>query len=73
MGRLAGFSYRQITARLSQLGFVLYRQSAGSHELWRHPGTRRGTVIPAHRGDVPEGTLRGILKLAGVSIDDFLA
>jgi hypothetical protein len=30
------------------------------------------TTIPNHAGDMPEGTLRAILKQAGVDVDDFL-
>jgi len=29
-------------------------------------------TIPNHPGDMPEGTLRAILKQAGVEPDDFL-
>jgi predicted RNA binding protein YcfA (HicA-like mRNA interferase family) len=28
--------------------------------------------VPNHPGDMPEGTLRAILKQAGVSVDDFI-
>ncbi|MBP9081118.1 MAG: type II toxin-antitoxin system HicA family toxin, partial [Flavobacteriales bacterium] len=31
------------------------------------------TTIPNHAGDMPEGTLRAILKQAGVDTEDFLA
>lgn len=34
MGRLAGFSYRQIVKRLKELGLEFHRQAAGSHEIW---------------------------------------
>ena len=37
MGRLAGFSYREIVKRLKQLGFEFHRQAAGSHEIWFTP------------------------------------
>jgi predicted RNA binding protein YcfA (HicA-like mRNA interferase family) len=30
------------------------------------------TTIPNHPGDMPEGTLRAILKQAQVAVDDFL-
>jgi predicted RNA binding protein YcfA (HicA-like mRNA interferase family) len=33
----------------------------------------RYTTIPNHPGDLPEGTLRAILRQAGVSVDDFLS
>lgn len=72
MGRLAGFRYREIVKRLKQLGFEFDRQAAGSHELWFNPETRRYTTIPNHPGDMPEGTLRAILKQAGIEPETFL-
>ena len=73
MGRLSGFRYRDIIRTLKKLGFAFNRQAAGSHEIWFSEETGRYTTIPNHSGDVPEGTLREILKQAGVSVDDFLA
>lgn len=72
MGRLAGFKYREIAAKLRRLGFEFDRQAAGSHEIWFNAATQRSTTIPNHSGDMPEGTLRAILKQANVSADDFL-
>lgn len=72
MGRLAGFSYRQIIKRLKALGFVFDRQAAGSHEIWYNETTDRYTTIPNHPGDMPEGTLRAILKEAGIEPNIFL-
>lgn len=72
MGRLAGIKYRQIVKRLKKSGFVFDRQAAGSHEIWCNPSTERYTTIPNHPGDMPEGTLRAILKQAGIDVDDFL-
>jgi predicted RNA binding protein YcfA (HicA-like mRNA interferase family) len=72
MGRLAGFRYRGIVRRLKALGFAVDRQAAGSHEIWFHAGVNRYTTIPNHPGDIPEGTLRAILKQAGIDPDDFL-
>ena len=73
MGRLAGFRYREIVQRLGRFGFVFRRQAAGSHEIWFNPASGRFTTIPNHPGDLPEGTLRAILKQAGISPEDFLA
>ena len=67
MGRLAGFRYRDITRRLK-----VHRQAAGSHEIWHNPANNRYTTIPNHPGDMPEGTLRAILKQAGVEPEVFL-
>lgn len=72
MGRLAGFQYREIVKKLKKFGFVFDRQAAGSHEIWYNPKTDHYTTIPNHSGDMPEGTLRAILRQAGIASDDFL-
>jgi predicted RNA binding protein YcfA (HicA-like mRNA interferase family) len=72
MGRLSGFNYREIVKILKKFGFEFYRQAAGSHEIWFNPETKRFTTIPNHPGDMPEGTLRAILKQAEITTEDFL-
>jgi predicted RNA binding protein YcfA (HicA-like mRNA interferase family) len=72
MGRLAGFKYRDIVIILKKFGFEFLRQAAGSHEIWFNPTTNRYTTLPNHPGDMPEGTLRAILKQADIKPDDFL-
>jgi predicted RNA binding protein YcfA (HicA-like mRNA interferase family) len=72
MGRLAGFRYREVIRKLKLFGFEFDRQAAGSHEIWFNARTNRYTTVPNHTGDMPEGTLRAILKQAGIEIDEFL-
>jgi predicted RNA binding protein YcfA (HicA-like mRNA interferase family) len=72
MGRLSGFAYREVVKRLKLFGFTFYRQAAGSHEIWFNETTKKVTTIPHHSGDIPEGTLRVIVKQAGISPEDFL-
>lgn len=72
MGRLSGFRYREVARRLRTLGFAFDRHAAGSHEVWRHAATGRKVTISHHPGDFPEGTLRAILREAGIPVDDFL-
>ena len=72
MGRLAGFRYREVATRLRRNGFELAATGKGSHEVWVNAAGRR-TVVPRHPGDIPEGTLKGILRLAGISVEEFLA
>jgi predicted RNA binding protein YcfA (HicA-like mRNA interferase family) len=72
MGRLSGHSYRQITKKMKKLGFEFRRNAAGSHEIWANPTTGKFTTIPNHPGDMPEGTLRAILKQADISPNKFL-
>ncbi len=72
MGRLAGFSAGEIIRKLRRAGFVFDRQAKGSHEIWWNPATRARTTIPNHPGNVPEGTVRAIIRQAGLDVDQFL-
>ena len=72
MGRLSGFKYREITKKLKRLGFVFLRSVKGSHEIWYNQKRDLFTTIPRHRGDMPEGTLRAILRQAKIETEDFL-
>lgn len=73
MGRLSGFRYRDLARKRRACGFQFDRQAAGSHEIWYNPSTNRYTTVPNHPGDLPAGTLRAILKQAGIDPDIFLA
>lgn len=73
MGRLAGLNYRKVTHKLRRFGFHFDRQAAGSHEIWRQEETGIKVTVPRHPGDIPEGTLRAILRQADIDIDVFLA
>ena len=72
MGILTGFNYRKIVQKLRRLGFEFDRQAAGSREIWWNPNTGRRTTIPNHPGDMPQGTLKAILKQADVAVSEFL-
>ena len=72
MGRLSGFRYAGVIKKLRAAGFVYDRQAKGSHEIWFNPTTRNRTTIPNHPGNIPEGTLRAIVKQAGFTVDEFL-
>lgn len=71
MGRLAGFSYQDVTKKLTKLGFKLKRQGKGSHEAWTNSAEDIDITIPRHR-ELKEGTLRAILKQADIDVDIFL-
>jgi predicted RNA binding protein YcfA (HicA-like mRNA interferase family) len=72
MGRLGGFRYREIIKKLKKCGFEFYRQAAGSHEIWYNSDTQKFTTLPNHSGDMPEGTLKAILKQANIDTETFL-
>jgi predicted RNA binding protein YcfA (HicA-like mRNA interferase family) len=44
-----------------------WKRSNGSHQIYKHP-TKPGTVVVAYHcaKDLPEGTVRGILKQSGL-------
>jgi predicted RNA binding protein YcfA (HicA-like mRNA interferase family) len=70
MGRLAGFSYQEVTRKMRKLGFQFYRSGKGDHEIWLNPETNFRTVISHHK-EIREGTLRNILRQGGIEIEDF--
>jgi predicted RNA binding protein YcfA (HicA-like mRNA interferase family) len=72
MGRLAGFKYREVARKLHTFGFAFDRPGPGSHEVWRHTATGRKVTLPRHSQDMAEGTLRAILREAGIDVDAFL-
>jgi len=72
MGQLSGFKYKDIIRKLRRAGFVFDRNAKGSHEIWWNPKTRARTTVPNHPGDIPEGTVRAILRQAGIASDEFL-
>ena len=53
---------------LEHLGFVVARQR-GSHIVLRRGSS--GCVVPNHR-ELKTGTLSGVLKQAGISIEEFI-
>lgn len=72
MGSLSGFKYKEIIRRLKKAGFEFDRFAKGSHEIWWNPTTRARTTVPNHPGDIPEGTVRAIIKQAGIKPEEFL-
>ena len=72
MGRLAGFKYREVARKLRTFGYLFDRQAPGSHEVWRHAVTGCKVTLPHHARDMAEGTLRAILREAGIDVNDFL-
>jgi len=72
MGRLSGFKYREVARRLRVSGFAFDRHGPGSHEIWRHTVTGRRVTLPHHAREMAEGTLRAILREAGIGVEEFL-
>jgi predicted RNA binding protein YcfA (HicA-like mRNA interferase family) len=69
MPKLPLVSGEEARKALERLGFAFLRQR-GSHAILRLG--ERGCVVPMHR-EISPGTLRGVLKQAGVTEDEFRA
>jgi predicted RNA binding protein YcfA (HicA-like mRNA interferase family) len=63
------YKSKEVISKLMRIGFVKKRQS-GSHVILRHEDGRQ-TYVSIHTKDVPEGTLRAILKQAGITFEEF--
>jgi predicted RNA binding protein YcfA (HicA-like mRNA interferase family) len=70
--KLPRVSGDEVIRGLERLGFVQVRQR-GSHIVMKRTDSAgtRGCVVPRHP-EVAAGTLRGILKQAGVSLEALL-
>ena len=61
----------EVVRALGGAGFTRWRQK-GSHLTMYRASDRRALTIPVHfSGTVPKGTLRAIIKQAGLSPDEF--
>lgn len=69
MPKFPSLTAQQVIKILEKKGFVLDR-SKGSHRIYFHPDTRRRVVVPFHRKDLPQGTLREILRQAGIEREE---
>lgn len=72
MGRLSGFKYREVARRMRAFGFEYDRPGPGSHEIWRQTSTGRKVTLPHHAREMAEGTLRAVLREAGIEVENFL-
>jgi predicted RNA binding protein YcfA (HicA-like mRNA interferase family) len=68
MPSLPRVSGREAIRALERLGFIVLRQR-GSHVVLRRGSV--GCVVPDHK-ELKTGTLRSVLKQAGISAEDFL-
>ncbi|HMJ66978.1 MAG TPA: type II toxin-antitoxin system HicA family toxin [Candidatus Binatia bacterium] len=67
MPKLPCVSGEETVKALKKLGFTFLRQR-GSHAILRRGN--QGCVVPMHR-EINQGTLRGVLKQAGVAEEEF--
>ncbi len=72
MSALPRISGREAVAALGKIGYQVDHQT-GSHIVLRHRLTpHRRLVVPDHR-ELAKGTLRAIIREAGLGVDEFVA
>ena len=72
MTRLPSIGGRDLVRTFERHGFSIIR-IRGSHYHLDKPGLPTSVVIPVHGNrDVPQGTLRSIIRLAGLTDDEFI-
>ncbi len=69
---MSPLSYRDVIKKLRKLGFVFRRATGGSHEIWWNEATRKTCVVPHHK-EIKPGTLKSILRQAGITKKEFSA
>jgi predicted RNA binding protein YcfA (HicA-like mRNA interferase family) len=73
MPKLSPTKSRTIIRKLHKLGFE-GPFGGGRHVFMRHPETSIKIPVPMHKGrNMPIGTLRAIIRQAGVSVEEWLA
>jgi predicted RNA binding protein YcfA (HicA-like mRNA interferase family) len=70
MSRLPRISGRECVKALQRVGFYLKRQES-SHMILRRDKPFGQLVVPDHK-ELDRGTLRAIIRHAGVGIDEFI-
>ena len=70
MPRLPSISARECIIALEKTGFYVVRQR-GSHLILRRDHPRTRVVVPNHKA-LKRGLLRGIIRQAGLTVEQFL-
>ena len=71
MSKLPSVSGSECIRALEKAGFRIVRQE-GSHVVVRRDTPFAQLVVPDHR-ELDRGTLRAIIRQAGLSVDEFVA
>jgi len=71
MANIFPLPYRVVIKKLRKLGFAFRRATGGSHEIWWNEKSRKTCVVPHHK-EIKSGTLKSIIKQAGVNEKEFL-
>lgn len=70
MSKLPGISGAECVKALTKKGFYFKRQE-GSHIILRRDDPFAQVVVPNHK-ELDKGTLRSIIRMANLSVDEFI-
>jgi len=70
LGKLGNISGKEAAKAFGKAGWLAMGQM-GSHLVLSKPGQRANLSIPQHK-ELSVGTLRALIRAAGMSVDDFL-
>lgn len=72
--KLPGLNGKRVLAALRRAGFEVIRVSGSHHVLVKEGQPRRKVILPLHGArDMKPGTLRSVLRQAGLSESEFMA
>lgn len=70
--RFLAVTSKDVVRVLTKIGFCFLRQSGGSHAIYKRDSDKKRTVVPLHSGViVKRKTLKSILQIAGLTLDEF--
>jgi predicted RNA binding protein YcfA (HicA-like mRNA interferase family) len=70
VGKLANISGKEAVKAFQKAGWEV-RGQVGSHLVMTKSGMRQNLTVPQHLELAP-GTLRGLIRTAGLSVEEFL-
>ena len=71
MAGLRSLSGKEVVRRFETFGWSVARQR-GSHTIMTKEGEMATLSVPLHQ-EVAKGTLRSLIRAAGLTVDEFLA
>lgn len=74
MSKLPLCPSREVIKALLHAGFEPAREATGSHQVFerKQGGRTWSTPVPLNKKEIPTGTLRSIIKLGGMTEEEFL-
>jgi predicted RNA binding protein YcfA (HicA-like mRNA interferase family) len=71
-GQLPSVTAGQVVRAHQRAGFAIVRTSGSHHRLVHKDEPARATTVPVHSGrTLKRGTLHGIIKQAGLTVEEF--